>query len=205
MSVSFSIEARNSAARNIHILPGLSALEEQQDMFSANIQSRQPFSRLSQNANPKNALIKLHRALHIFYVQRRLQYTLNAQHLFGVPVTSFCSSLARFLLPCAFITDRDHSLRVCFVFDEVEFALWESAREKGNAFADERWQNAQVNFVDQIFLQKIANQYSPAHQPDVFAGLLAKFGDNGAGRFAREGNVIAFAGRQRSGEYKIFY
>src|SRR5690348_12879272 len=104
-------------------------------------------------------------------------------------------SSVRFLvfLPRAFVLQSDHPPRIRFIFYQIEFALRKAAGEKRDAFADENWDDTDVEFVYQIFFQEFANQFAAAHEPDMFAGALANFGNDGGGRIVRDHGAIAHA------------
>src|SRR3989442_12697421 len=104
------------------------------------------------------------------------------------------------LLGGALVAKGDHALRIGYVFDEVEFAMGKAAGKKRNASADQCRYNADVEFINQIFFQEFSNEDAAAHEPDVFAGVLANFGNDGAGRIIRDQDAIAHAERKGPGE-----
>jgi len=81
------------------------------------------------------------------------------------------------------------------VFHQREVALGEATGEEREAFAEEDGDDAEVEFVDEIFLEESAGEFAAAHVPNVFAGLLAERFEKGFGGVVDEGDAEAFAGR----------
>src|SRR5215475_164413 len=100
----------------------------------------------------------------------------------------------------ALVFDGDETLGVGFVFEEREFALGKAGWEKRDARSDQGRNDAQIEFINQIELEKVADELTTAHEPDVFAGLTANGLDDFFRRISGEDDAVALTSRKRARE-----
>src|SRR6266436_191826 len=99
------------------------------------------------------------------------------------------------------VLEGDQAFGEGLIFEEGEFALRESAGEEQTAFADQDWNDAHIELVDNVVLEEVASEFSAAHQPDIFSRLLPEFLDETSGGFIDERDAAALAGRLGMGEH----
>lgn len=68
-------------------------------------------------------------------------------------------------------------LRAIRPFDEREAALGEPGGEQRNSRTEQKRNDAQVKFIDQIRFEKVTGEFAASHKPDVFARAPTNFSD----------------------------
>src|SRR6266404_5009034 len=75
------------------------------------------------------------------------------------------------------VLEGNHAFREGLVLEQGKLALRKAGREKRKAFADEDWNDADIEFIDEVVFEEVAHEFAAAHQPDVFSRTLAQLLD----------------------------
>src|SRR5467141_3129608 len=102
--------------------------------------------------------------------------------------------------PDASVLEGDHAFREGLVLEQRKLTLRKTGREKRKAFADEDWNDADIELIDEVLFEEVAHKLAAAHQPDVFSGALAQLLDESFRRFIDESYAAALAGPLGMGE-----
>src|SRR6266404_2275591 len=97
--------------------------------------------------------------------------------------------------PDASVLEGDHAFREGLVLEQRKLTLRKTGREKRKAFADEDWNDADIELVDEVVFEEVACEFAAAHQPDVFSRTLAQLLDESFWGFVDEGYAGACTGR----------
>src|SRR6266850_2458689 len=102
--------------------------------------------------------------------------------------------------PDASVLEGDHAFREGLVLEQRKLTLRKTGREKRKAFADEDWNDADIELIDEVLFEEVAHELAAAHQPDVFSGALAQLLDESFRSFIDESYAAALAGPLGMGE-----
>src|ERR1700757_3447697 len=87
----------------------------------------------------------------------------------------------------------DQSLRITLVFQQRKVALRKPTRKKWYALTQQNRNDAEVEPIDQICLEKDTSHLAATHQPDIFTATLAKARDETDRRFIDEDDAVTLA------------
>src|SRR5262249_6812449 len=118
--------------------------------------------------------------------------TLN--HTSWLSRLSFCPGSYPFVLQC------DQAFGKSLVFGQSELSLREPAGKQRYARADQNRNHADIEFIDQVRLQEVANELAAAHQPDVLARTFSYFTNQSRWRPVGERHTVAVARPQLPGK-----